>query len=289
MFPGVSVTYTCILVVNADLINTAVVTAKPPSGPNVTASDTAIIDVLPKITVSTSANVMQVIFTGAPVTFKFVVKNESNEPVTITGLSDSEFGTLAGSATCQVGTVLPAKMSCSFTLTQTISGLPGTTHLNVFSASVVDNENNVAMGTSDAEVYFYWKGRTAIYWKDHTNQWPTFTVTGSSGIQIAITKSTLVRTIFKIPASYTCIKSTDMLIKALGYNNGTDSTCTATQILVRTATAAILNKKVYGASYPNFNSPQEIVDAVNAAILSNNRAAIIDLAHQFGYGNSGVG
>ncbi len=81
--------------------------------------------------------------TGGDVTFTFVVKNTSTEePVTITSLSDSVYGTLAGDADCEVGTVLAAGAACEFSFTQWVEGdFSGPEHINVFTAKAVDNDN----------------------------------------------------------------------------------------------------------------------------------------------------
>ena len=55
--------------------------------------------------------------TGGNVTFTYVVTNNSAEAATITALTDDKFGTLAGDADCQVGTVLAAGGSCAFQAT----------------------------------------------------------------------------------------------------------------------------------------------------------------------------
>ncbi len=99
-------------------------------------------------------------------TFTFVVKNTSTEePVTITSLSDSVYGTLDGDADCKVGTVLAAGASCEFSFTQWVEGdYSGPTHINVFTAKAVDNDNTEATDTDDATV-------------DFTNVLPTIDVT----------------------------------------------------------------------------------------------------------------
>jgi len=51
------------------------------------------------------------------------VTNNSIEAAEITVLSDDKFGTLAGDADCQLGTVLVAGASCSFEITRFISGM----------------------------------------------------------------------------------------------------------------------------------------------------------------------
>ncbi len=73
-----------------------------------------------------------------------MVKNTSSEePVTITSLSDSVYGTLAGDADCKVGTVLAAGAAATFSFTQWVEGdYSGPDHVNVFTAKAVDNDKH---------------------------------------------------------------------------------------------------------------------------------------------------
>jgi len=104
-------------------------------------------DVLPTIEIKKTADPAEVPETGADVTFKFVVKNTGLESVTITSLEDSVFGTLEGDDDCKVGTVLPGKTSCEFSITKEIKGDASEgDHYNVFTATAKDNEGNEASG-----------------------------------------------------------------------------------------------------------------------------------------------
>ena len=88
--------------------------------------------------------------------FTFVVKNTSTEePVTITSLNDSVYGTLAGDADCKVGTVLAAGATCEFSFTKWVEGdYSGPDHVNVFTAKAVDNDDTEATDDDDATVDF---------------------------------------------------------------------------------------------------------------------------------------
>ena len=114
-------------------------------------------DVLPDVTVTKTANPAPAYVpeTGGNVTFDFVVTNNSTEAATITALSDDKFGTLAGDADCQVGTVLAGGVSCSFSATFAIPAgdYPGT-HINIFTATGGDNDGNSDSGT-DSETVTY--------------------------------------------------------------------------------------------------------------------------------------
>ena len=112
-------------------------------------------DVLPDITVTKTAGVTEIPETGGDVTFTFTVTNNSLEPGEIVSLSDSEFGSLTGDTNCQVGTVLAGETSCSFTATFNIpANTPGdpdapTSHTNVFTATVKDDEDNTDTDEDD--------------------------------------------------------------------------------------------------------------------------------------------
>ena len=114
-----------------------------------------IVNVPPDISVTKTANPTSVPETGGNVTFTYVVTNNSSEAVTITALSDDKFGTLAGDADCQVGTVLAAGASCSFEATFPIPAgdYPGS-HVNVFTATVTDNDGNTGSATDDETVTY---------------------------------------------------------------------------------------------------------------------------------------
>jgi hypothetical protein len=139
--------------------NVVTVTAEDNEGTDATGSDDADVDytnVAPTIMVEKTPSVASVPETGGDVTFTFVVKNTSTEePVTITSLVDSVYGTLPGDDDCKVGTVLAAGLSCEFTLTQWVEGdYSGPDHYNKFTAKAVDNDNTEAMDDDDATVDF---------------------------------------------------------------------------------------------------------------------------------------
>ncbi|MFM8877176.1 MAG: hypothetical protein ACKOGC_14010, partial [Anaerolineae bacterium] len=142
-----------------DHYNKFTAVAEDNDGTDATDDDDATIDftdVAPVIEVSKTADPIAVPETGGNVTFTFVVKNTSSEePVTITSLSDSVYGVLAGDADCKVGTVLAAGASCEFAFTEWVEGdFSGPDHINVFTAKAVDNDNTEATDDDDATVDF---------------------------------------------------------------------------------------------------------------------------------------
>jgi len=108
----------------------------------------------PRIEVTKTADPTSVPETGGDVTFTFVVANTGNVPATLTALSDDKFGTLAGDADCQVGTVLAPGDSCSFAATFAVPpGQYGGAHVDVFTATATGNGVTVS-DTDDATVTY---------------------------------------------------------------------------------------------------------------------------------------
>lgn len=119
----------------------------------------AVTDVLPAVSVTKTPRLASVPETGAEVTFDVVATNQSVEPVTLYELSDSVFGNVADAAnaelastTCALPATLtkPGSYSCSFTAL--VAGGGGTSHANVVTARVRDNEANTASATAPAAV-----------------------------------------------------------------------------------------------------------------------------------------
>ncbi|MGH8247378.1 MAG: beta strand repeat-containing protein, partial [Gammaproteobacteria bacterium] len=111
-------------------------------------------DITPTVTLTKTANDNSVPETGQNVTFTFTVTNTGTQSATITALSDSVFGVLAGDADCQVTTVLAASAFCSFDVSQNISGdFPGS-HTNTGSATITDGDGDTASDTDPETVTF---------------------------------------------------------------------------------------------------------------------------------------
>jgi hypothetical protein len=130
---------------NAGATQTDIVTAIVTNSTGVTATDTddaivGLTDVAPTINVTKTAGVSSLPEPGGNVTFTFVVTNTSAENLTITSLSDNVYGTLAGDADCQVGTVLAAGANCSFTHVGAVSGNAGSSHTNTVTACGDDDD-----------------------------------------------------------------------------------------------------------------------------------------------------
>ncbi len=127
-------------------------------------------DVAPDISVTKTADPTVVTTDTAEVTFTFLVTNNSLESGTILSLVDSVFGTLTGDADCQVGTVLAGGASCTFEYTTVISGEANSTHSNVFTAVVGDDDQNQDSAEDDESVFFDFNSN--LYISKTNNAWP---------------------------------------------------------------------------------------------------------------------
>jgi hypothetical protein len=110
------------------------------------------------------------------------------------------------------------------------------------------------------------EGCTPGYWKNHTTNWEEYT------------PSTQLKTIFTFPASLAGFGDQTLLTALQGGGGpGVDG---ATRILMRAASAAVLNAAHEGVGYPyrRFDEPFNIVAKVNAALASLDRQTMLTLA-----------
>ena len=123
--------------------------------------------VAPTVTVDKSANPTTVSEFGGPVTYTVVVTNTSAESVTLTSLVDDQFGNLDQddvgnhswtSSTCDTGGTLAAAnagdtdtYTCTF-IANVPAGAPGSTHVDVVTVVVTDDDAVTATDTDDATV-----------------------------------------------------------------------------------------------------------------------------------------
>ena len=103
------------------------------------------------------------------------------------------------------------------------------------------------------------EGCTPGYWKNHLSSWQGYSPTQK------------VSSVFTGAGTYANVQLKDAL--ALGGGSGVDG---AKRILLRAATAALLNASHSGVD--GFYSVKQVVDQVNAALRTNNRQTILNLA-----------
>ncbi len=113
------------------------------------------------------------------------------------------------------------------------------------------------------------EGCTPGYWKNHTDNW------FEDAERPIPTTKTLANAKFVTSSAL----AGDTLLDALRYRGGRGPEG-AERILLRAAAAAWLNAAHEGLGYPfrRFNNPGNIVETVNAAIASGNRAQMLALA-----------
>jgi uncharacterized repeat protein (TIGR01451 family)/LPXTG-motif cell wall-anchored protein len=121
---------------------------------NTGAAEVTFTNVAPAVSVTKTPRTTSVPEPGGDVVFDLVVTNQSVEPVTLYELTDSVFGdvTALPSTTCAVPATLtkPGTYSCWFTAF--VAGGGDTTHVNVVTARVRDNEGGTASNTGSASV-----------------------------------------------------------------------------------------------------------------------------------------
>lgn len=110
------------------------------------------------------------------------------------------------------------------------------------------------------------EGCTPGYWKNHTDSWEEYT------------PGTTLGSVFTFPASLSAMGN-DTMLTALSYPGGT-GTAGGARILMRASVAAFLNSAHEGVGYPlrRFSTPGEMLNAVNAALASQDRATMLELA-----------
>jgi Mg-chelatase subunit ChlD len=90
---------------------------------------------------------------GGDVTFTFEVRETSGAAaVTIDTLSDSVYGDLNGQGDCAAPQFIPAGGSYTCSITASVTGNAGFTHVNVVTASGADEHGNPVSGSDDATV-----------------------------------------------------------------------------------------------------------------------------------------
>jgi hypothetical protein len=126
-------------------------------GTPVSASDDAtvtVLNVLPVIAVTKTANPTQVHEPGGTVNFTVVVQNNSGtaDPVTITSLTDNLHGNLKGQGDCTVPQTIQPTKSYSCTFPAQVNGNAGYSETDIVTASGTDDEGTPVSASDDATV-----------------------------------------------------------------------------------------------------------------------------------------
>ncbi|MCA1683978.1 MAG: hypothetical protein LC708_02470, partial [Actinobacteria bacterium] len=163
--PGPGNTYTCQFTApftgNAGASLTDVVTVVGVDDDNQTATDTddavvTLTNVPPTVGITKTADPLSRPEPGGDFTYTVVVTNTSNEPVTITSLTDNIYGNLTtrANSTCNtaLGTVLQPAGTYTCTFTAPFTGNAGAALTDIATVVVVDNDNTTATANDDARV-----------------------------------------------------------------------------------------------------------------------------------------
>ena len=237
-------------------------------------------NVPPTITVTKTANPTTLPISGGYVDYTIRITNAGAETVTVTALTDTRFTLPETCTSIVIGHVLAPGTSIDCLLSQQwIVPDANGKFINSATSTGCDDDGTCDTETGTATVQFAWYGRTPGYWKNHPAAWP-----GS------YLPTTPLSSVFALPSSITSGSGKpqvgDTLMVALSYQGGS-TVKGAAQILLRAATAAVLNEAYYGNWYPAASIPS-IVDAVNAALASGNRSNMLTLATKLDSWNNGI-
>jgi len=238
----------------------------------------------PVLEISTVTSKSTALYTGESVNFTIQVTNTGAEPAEITSLSSSS-DVLATECRILVGRILlpEESLSCAKEGVQ-ISGLPAGTYQAKTTIEAMNPDKTKASFTSTASIDLWWYGRIPGYWKNHADQWSArFAPTDFLENVFAIPNSLLTDGVLDNDS----IPGKDTLMSTLTYQGGT-TLKGVSQILLRAASAAILNEAYYGSNYPGAHSLEYLITRVNVVLASENKAQYIVLAGYFEKWNNGV-
>ena len=238
----------------------------------------------PLLEVTTTQSKDSALYSGDTANFTVQIKNVGNEPTQITAAASTS-QTLATECQTLIGRVLLPNetLNCSKEGVQ-VSGLPGGVYQEKTVIDATAGDNAKATFASTATINLWWYGRIPGYWKNHSDQWTT-----------QYLPSNFLQDVFVIPNSLLTDgildndsePGKDTLMSTLTYQGGT-TLKGAAQILLRAASAALLNEAYYGKSYPGAPSLEYLVARVNVVLASENKAQYIVLAGYFEKWNNGV-
>ncbi|HEX3129697.1 MAG TPA: hypothetical protein VH394_20345 [Thermoanaerobaculia bacterium] len=247
--------------------NLGTVTGKTPSGQTLTASDPShyygktnpAIDVEVKVNGDDADSPKgPEIPVGSPVSFTYIVKNTGD--VALSGIKVTDSKGLSVSCP-KTSLAVGESMTCTANSTAQAGQYSsvGTASANgACDAKVSDSDPVNYFGTIPDE------GCTPGYWKNHTDSWPPTGFSTGQSVQSVFNKASLYPTL-----------ANATLLQALSFQGGDDLKGSA-EILLRAATAGLLNTAHPGVDYPRTTA--QLVSDVNAALASMNRDVIISLA-----------
>ena len=238
----------------------------------------------PVLEVSTVASKSSALHTGENVNFTLEVKNMGTEPAQISRLVSTSKDLEAECQALTGRTLAPSEsLSCSKE-NVLVSGVPAGVYEAKTTLEAVTAENDKANFISSAAIDLWWHGRIPGYWKNRSDQWSTpFATTNFLQDVFVVPNSLLTDGILDNDS----VPGKDTLMSTLTYQGGT-TLKGAAQILLRAASAALLNEAYYGKSYPGASSVEYLIARVNIVLASENKTQYIVLAGYFEKWNNGV-
>ena len=195
---------------------------------------------------------------GATVQWTYVVSNTGEVQLSAVSVTDNR----GVAVTCPKTVLAPGEsMTCTASGTATTgqySNIGTATGTPAGGSAVTASDPSHYIGTAVGN-----QGCTPGYWKNHTDSWPP---TGYSPAQN-------VTTVFSQTVLYPALSTS--LLNTLSFAGGS-GVSGAAEILLRAATAAVLNASHPDVAYPR--SPASVIADVNNALATQNRDSMLALA-----------
>jgi hypothetical protein len=238
----------------------------------------------PLLDVTTTSSKTSLLYTGDTVNYSLQVKNSGTEVATITGINSSLPNLNAACQGLLSTAIQPGESIACSADGVTVSGLPATTFTVKTSVEGAGLDQVKATFDSTNSIDLWWHGRIPGYWKNNINDWST-----------EFAPNDFLQDVFTIPNALLSegildndsIPGRDTLLSTLTYQGGV-TLKGASQILLRAASAALLNEIYFGNDYPGAPSTEYLVARVNVVLASQNKAQYLVLAGYFEKWNNGV-
>jgi len=195
---------------------------------------------------------------GAAVQWTYLVTNTGEVPLTSVSVTDNR----GVAVSCPKSTLASGEsMTCTASGTTTAgqySNIGTATGTPADGSPVTASDPSHYIGVTVGD-----QGCTPGYWKNHTDSWPPTGYSPTQTVSSVFAQSTL----YPVGPSH--------MLNALGFAGG-PGVDGAAEILLRAATAALLNASHPGVSYPR-TAPSVVAD-VNSALASQSRDTMLALA-----------
>lgn len=238
----------------------------------------------PTIDMKVTSSNTSVLYSGETIDFELQIRNSGNDLISVSAIA-STLSSLTAACQFLINTTLqPGETVQCGSDNVFISGVPAGKFVIETDVEITDINLTKTTFTSTNPIDLWWYGRTPGYWKNHSDDWST---------QFAPSDS--LQDVFTVPNSLLSdgildndsIPGRDTLLSTLTYQGGT-TLKGASQILLRAASAALLNEVYFGKNYPGAPSAEYLIARVNVVLASENKAQYLVLAGYFEKWNNGV-